>query len=223
MPRAHLLRPTAVLAVLAVVLLWLSTGPTSPAAAATASIPAGDTWFCDPSFQGGACDRTIAVGDTVVWDFTGAALTHTTTECGPSCDTPTAMPLWDSGLVSPASPNRMFQHTFSQAGTYLYHCMVHPTLMRGRIIVQIAGATPTPTPPGRAGDANKDGTVNSIDAALVLQRTAGLLPSINSNADVNSDGRIDSIDAALILQFVAGLIPRLPPAGAAPPPPIFYP
>ena len=58
------------------------------------------------------------------------------------------------------------------------------------------------------GDANCNGTVNAIDAAIVLQINAGLLraPSCATNADVNRDGSIDSIDAALILQRIARLI-----------------
>ena len=58
------------------------------------------------------------------------------------------------------------------------------------------------------GDANCNGEVNAIDAAIVLQINAGLLraPSCAENADVNQDGSIDSIDAALILQRVARLI-----------------
>jgi len=75
--------------------------------------------------------------------------------------------------------------------------------------------TPTPTPavchPSLVGDANGDGRVNSIDAALILQFTAGLLPSISPNADANQDGRTNSIDAALILQHVAGNLRCLPP------------
>jgi hypothetical protein len=59
------------------------------------------------------------------------------------------------------------------------------------------------------GDANCNGTVNAIDAAIVLQITAGLIgpPSCAANADVSGNGSIDSIDAALILQRIAGLIP----------------
>lgn len=58
------------------------------------------------------------------------------------------------------------------------------------------------------GDANCNGEVNAIDAAIVLQINAGLVraPSCAENADVNQDGSIDAIDAALILQWVAGLI-----------------
>ena len=66
---------------------------------------------------------------------------------------------------------------------------------------------------GVAGDANCDSEVNSIDAALALQRNAGLTGALpcEENADVDGDGEVSSIDAALILQFVAGLLASLPP------------
>jgi hypothetical protein len=70
--------------------------------------------------------------------------------------------------------------------------------------------TPTPRPSADAGDVNKNGRVDSIDASIVLQYTAGLLDTINDTADVNENGRIDSIDATIILQFGAGLIDELP-------------
>ncbi|MDZ4278111.1 MAG: dockerin type I domain-containing protein [Dehalococcoidia bacterium] len=64
---------------------------------------------------------------------------------------------------------------------------------------------------GATGDANCDATVDSIDAALLLQLDAGLVSSLDcpKNADVNEDGLTTSVDAALVLQFVAGLIPSL--------------
>ncbi len=71
--------------------------------------------------------------------------------------------------------------------------------------------TVTPTPTGLIGAANKDGHVDPIDAALVLQYSAGLISTINPNADVNHDGQINSLDALLILQYVAGLLSHLPP------------
>jgi hypothetical protein len=75
--------------------------------------------------------------------------------------------------------------------------------------------TPTSTPPPPeciSGDANASGAVNSIDAAVALQRVAGLLDAVPCppGADVNGDGLVTSIDAALILQFVAGLLAMLP-------------
>jgi hypothetical protein len=54
--------------------------------------------------------------------------------------------------------------------------------------------------------------VDSLDAALVLQFSGGLITSLacQPGADVNHDGSIDALDAALILQFSAGLIAQLP-------------
>jgi Tol biopolymer transport system component len=73
-------------------------------------------------------------------------------------------------------------------------------------------ATPTALPCPARGDVNKDGTTNSLDALLVLQSVAGLLPSLpnDERADANNDGEITAIDAALILQYGAGLVACLP-------------
>ncbi len=61
------------------------------------------------------------------------------------------------------------------------------------------------------GDVNGDGVINPIDAALVLQFGAGMLPALPSfeRGDVNQDGTVNAIDAALILQFSAGLLATL--------------
>jgi hypothetical protein len=72
-------------------------------------------------------------------------------------------------------------------------------------VVQVNCGEP---PPVQCGDVNKGGTVDSIDAALVLQYTAAFLMTINATtSDVNNSGGVDAIDAALILQLNAGLIP----------------
>jgi hypothetical protein len=183
-------------------------------AGAAVTIPVGDFYFCNLSYQEGVCDTVVHVGDTVTWQFTSPAQ-HTTTECGASCDDPVplAQALWNSGLITASDSPNTFSRTFTTPGTYNYYCLVHPTLQRGRIIVQGAGGTPgpTPTPVRHYGDANKDGTVNPIDATLVLQYSAGLLSSINPNADANGNGQINAIDATLILQYAAGLLHNLPP------------
>jgi hypothetical protein len=62
-----------------------------------------------------------------------------------------------------------------------------------------------------AGDSDCNGTINSIDAALILQNSAGLFQNLPcaQGADANGNGTIDSIDAALVLQYSAGLIDEL--------------
>lgn len=72
---------------------------------------------------------------------------------------------------------------------------------------------------GLTGDANCDGQVDSIDALVTLQLTAGLIDTVDcpENADVNGDGEINALDAALILQHVADLI-QLPEPDKTPEP-----
>jgi len=61
------------------------------------------------------------------------------------------------------------------------------------------------------GDSDCNGSVNSIDAALILQNGAGLLANVPcpGGADVDDNGMINAIDAALVLQFTAGLLDEL--------------
>ena len=36
--------------------------------AATVTVNVGDNWFCDSSFAGQVCPRSINTGDTITWD-----------------------------------------------------------------------------------------------------------------------------------------------------------
>ena len=143
---------TAVLGVIAVSLLSLSFGG-GQAEAATVTVRVGNNWFCDPA--DGACMVTdlndidvttnVNVGDTVVWEWGSGGsgtgiIPHTTTHCAANLETTCDGPReWDS---SPAKTSGTFSHTFGSedAGkTFLYRCQVHPSTMRGEIIVQGAG------------------------------------------------------------------------------------
>jgi len=74
--------------------------------------------------------------------------------------------------------------------------------------------------PFRNGDANCVTGANAIDAAIILQHSAGLLSTLPcpTAADVDGNEVIDSRDAALILQFSAGLLDQLPPIPCFKPP-----
>lgn len=67
---------------------------------------------------------TVKVGTTVTWTNT-ASIAHTTTS-----DSGDAVS-WDSSAMN---PNTTFKFTFTKAGTYTYHCAIHPEMM-GKIIV----------------------------------------------------------------------------------------
>jgi plastocyanin len=74
---------------------------------------------------------SVPVGTTVTW-MNSAPIAHTTTS-----DTG----LWDSG---PLNPGAEFQHTFNTAGTFTYHCNIHP-YMHGTIVVGSSTAPPPAT------------------------------------------------------------------------------
>ncbi len=247
--------------VVAATVLWLGSGSqtSTPASAATFLTTVGNNWFCDSSFQNGNCELAVGVNDEVTWLF-DSAVPHTTTECEGACGSVIANPgsrLWDSGAMTSGT----FSRTFDTPGVFQYQCNIHPTQMRGTIIVgggvptlpmpptpfptlpmppsPIPSATDTPvpsntdtpvpsdtdtpvptstpmpvptdTPTGLRGDVNGDGTINSIDAALILQFSAGLFPTLPNfdQADANNDGSVNAVDAALILQFIAGLLATL--------------
>ena len=122
-------KTSAILALFAFLAMILAI-PSSAAAQETVTIPVGDIWFCDPSFENEVCTTKVNVGDTVLWDFSPAAIKHTTTEGCAKCLYPRA-PFWDSGLVQPGGT---FSFTFPQPGTYQYYCAVHPFHL-GQIVV----------------------------------------------------------------------------------------
>jgi hypothetical protein len=84
-----------------------------------------------------------------------------------------------------------------------------PTYAGGVVRINIVDRPVSDVP----GDANCDGSADSTDALLVLQRNAALLAFLGCPraADVNSDLDLTALDAILILQFAAGLIDTLPP------------
>ena len=163
------IRLFATLAVAITVTATLSAVTPHPAAAQeTTTIAVGNFWFCDVSFQNGVCETTINAGDTVAWNFSSATATHTTTECGDSCDAPSGSPFWDSGSVSDGST---FQFTFNEPGTYSYRCNIHPSPMRGRITVLAAQDEPTATP--KASPPPDDSPSASMEPTVVAPPATG--------------------------------------------------
>jgi plastocyanin len=71
---------------------------------------------------------TIKVGTTVVWTNNDSTL-HTVTSGLPSGG-PVGT-LFDSSYLG---PGKTFNYTFSKAGTFDYHCTLHPTMV-GKVIV----------------------------------------------------------------------------------------
>src|SRR5215208_106034 len=70
-------------------------------------------------------NMTVAPGTTVTWVNNGQAPHTSTADDG----------AWDSGTLQ---PGESFSFTFDQAGTYTYHCSIHPD-MTGAITVSGGG------------------------------------------------------------------------------------
>jgi len=94
-----------------------SPGPSGPSS--TVSIPNGASFLTTTAFSPDVDD--IAVGTTVTWTNSDTT-THTSTSDQPG---------WNSGSVA---PGRQFSFTFQNAGTFSYHCTIHPNMI-GTIVV----------------------------------------------------------------------------------------
>jgi len=75
---------------------------------------------------------TIQVGDTITWTNNDGTA-HTATAGDGSFNT---------GNIGPGGSDSV---TFDTAGSFAYHCAIHPQ-MTGTVVVQGAAATPAPTP-----------------------------------------------------------------------------
>ena len=103
---------------------------------------------------------TIGVGGEVIWSNPDLAA-HTITSGVLAGGGPDGK--FDSGLLSPGAG---FSHTFDEAGTYPYFCMVHPW-MNGLVVVRDGGAV------GPSHDVRRDARTG--DTIIVLHTGLGRL------------------------------------------------
>lgn len=96
-----------------------TTNPTTPTPTPTTASSGNSVSIMNFSFSPNSL--TVKVGTKVTWT-NHDSVTHTVTA--------------DQGAFnSPVPPGGSFSFTFSKAGTYAYHCMIHPS-MTATIIVQ---------------------------------------------------------------------------------------
>lgn len=188
--RHQLAAAAARIALLLFVVASILVSRPGPAGAATTTISMGGYtyiypyyWFCDSSHIGNVCTTTIQVGDTVTWQNVSDTA-HTTTECDGNCGAvlpPSPLPIWDSG---PVAPSGTYSRQFNQAGTFNYECTIHPTQMRGQIIVAAAATstptlapmpTPTPVPPVGGISRGPEAPALPLDTTGSSGPSAGLL------------------------------------------------
>lgn len=94
--------------------------PSGPTQAVSIDTPGGSFGFVPASI-------TVKVGTTVVWTNKTSAPHTVTSDDGKT---------FDSGINTPIAANGgTFSFTFTKAGTYTYHCQIHP-FMTATVIVQ---------------------------------------------------------------------------------------
>ncbi|MDO8472068.1 MAG: cupredoxin family copper-binding protein [bacterium] len=93
-----------------------------PSASQTSTVPAASNTVTIADSNYSPATLTVKVGDTVTW-VNQDSVSHTATASDNSFGT---------GMLSPGQSGTV---TFSKAGTFVYHCQIHPS-MTGTIIVQ---------------------------------------------------------------------------------------
>jgi plastocyanin len=120
------LRPMAAAAVLSAVLLVL--GVTSAVGAKELQVGIRNHSF-------GPGQLTIVAGDSVTWT-NDDSMTHTATADNGAFDT---------GSIAPGASRTI---RFDTAGTFAYHCSIHPDMTATINVIAAGGSTSAPTPAG---------------------------------------------------------------------------
>jgi plastocyanin len=142
---------------------------------------------------------TVAVGDPVTWT-NASGQDHTVTA--------------DEGAEfegEPIRPGEAYGHVFETAGTYAYHCAIHPDRMTGTIVVVAAEVTPSPegtpepTPPAGTLPPNfspfpSAGPVTSPPPATAIA------PQPSATAEPGAPAGSDGGPQLLVLLFIGAAL-----------------
>jgi plastocyanin len=118
--------PTVAVALLAVGVFGACSGPKTSSAPAAPAAQARVTILSDAATIGAFTPPSVtaSVGQTVAWVFQDAN-PHTVTADDDSFTSP------KGGLAN----GKTYSHTFDKAGTYKYHCFIHPQMF-GTVVVR---------------------------------------------------------------------------------------
>ncbi len=169
-------------------------GPVAAAGPVTWSVDAGtgdETGVAALKFYPAAL--TIDAGDTVTWKVAGNAHTISFLTAGqtppspedPAAQAPAGGTTFDgstftsSGIKVPAPGQDTYSLTFPTAGTYTFHCLIHPG-MEGTLTVAAAG-TAYPQDQAAVTAANQAAEAADIETGHGLE--AAFTPTTTNNAD----------------------------------------
>lgn len=134
---AHTVRNTATRAALGTMTLAAGLGMLAAALMWPRLAGAATTNVEIVNFAFAPAATTVQVGDTVTWKNSDAA-PHTAT--GDAAE-------WDSGTLA---TGQTFSFTANQAGTFAYHCAIHPSMVATLVVAPPATA-PAGGPPPNTG------------------------------------------------------------------------
>jgi plastocyanin len=171
-----------------------SAGPVAAAGPQTWNVDAGTgdaTGVAALKFYPAAL--TVDAGDTVTWKIAGNAHTIsflTTGQTPPAPDSPEAQApaggssfdgsaYTSSGIKFPAPGQDTYSLTFPTAGTYPFHCLIHPG-MDGTLTVAAAG---TPYPLDQAAVTAANQAAEAADIATGHTLEASFSPTTTTNSD----------------------------------------
>ena len=97
-----------------------SPAPNPGGASSPVAIPSGASVLGNRAYA--PDDVTVAVGATVTWTNSDSVAHTSTADAG----------AWNSGTVAPGG---QFSRVFETAGTFAYHCTIHPGMV-GTVVVR---------------------------------------------------------------------------------------
>lgn len=156
------------LAIALVALVILASFGWRSATAATVAVDGGNNYFCSSAFDGGVCETNVTAGDTVTWTMIGGV--HTVTLCGEDFSSCPLAGGWDSGILT---KDDTYSQTFAAPGTYAYRCELHPSDMRGKILVAAATPSPSPTLVVTPAPTNAPAAATTTTTPAALPQTGG--------------------------------------------------
>ena len=138
--------------------------------------PGSSTPGCEDTTDGCFIPSTVTidVGGEVIWENIEDA-GHTVTSGSPS-DGPDGA--FDSGLMAPSAS---FSHTFADAGTFAYFCMVHPW-MQGTVIVSSEESHGDMEEMEHGDDHTAKG-IEDLSDQFTATVTSGVIHHIGANSD----------------------------------------
>lgn len=164
---------------------------------------------------------TIDVGDSVTWTMQGDA--HTVSflsgapqpsPLNPAAQAPAGGTSYDgtgfvsSGIILPIPGQNTYTLSFTAAGTYTYHCLIHPGMM-GTVTVQPAG-TPYPMTQAQYDESAAIASQQSLAAGVAAMNagnSAGATTSTNADGSTNYQVATGGdAGTAGIMRFVPGTL-----------------